>query len=350
MVRSITFDGKEGYIGARYTDEDKPEKPDKSSWKYKKFGERPGERVFDRDKYNSDMDRYKSEMETFKKVNGKYKVECSELLVGRTFEFSSDKINLIFGPNASGKSTVLKCIASHALCKDGFSEFIGPIDLSKNFGDDPNIDEYYNSLLKLVTKTAHTSSVVDWDGSPVYYHNFENRRSYGQIGDLQGSIIQNTGEEMLYIIGIGQNSNGETMFYQFSKLISLMSKNITYKELLEDPKKRYGLRKDGNDSWKVAYNAQERYYRSFPMAFSEDGKNTYLFDEIDKSMDILNVHALYKDILPDIIDRFGKQIIIISHSPVVLLDEIYKSDKYNFISMDEEYTEKCRNLLTTKNN
>ena len=129
-----------------------------------------------------------------------------------------------------------------------------------------------------------------------------------------------------------------------------MSKNITYKELLEDPKKRYGLRKDGNDSWKVAYNAQERYYRSFPMAFSEDGKNTYLFDEIDKSMDILNVHALYKDILPDIIDRFGKQIIIISHSPVVLLDEIYKSDKYNFISMDEEYTEKCRNLLTTKNN
>ena len=45
------------------------------------------------------------------------------------------------------------------------------------------------------------------------------------------------------------------------------------------------------------------------------------------------------------LDKYGTQIIIISHSPIVLRDDIFKSDKYNFISMDEEYTQKCKKLI-----
>ena len=123
-----------------------------------------------------------------------------------------------------------------------------------------------------------------------------------------------------------------------------MSKNITFEDILEIPKKKYP-NKDKDDVWSIVYKVQEEYYKSFPMSYDRNGQNTYLLDEIDKSMDILNINELYTNILPKLLDKYGKQIIIISHSPIVLRDEIFKSDKYNFISMDEEYTQKCKKLI-----
>lgn len=350
MIKSITFDGKKGYIGERYGNNDKPVKPKKNDWEYKEPGaDKPWEHVFNEEKYNADLEQYNAEMEFYKKHKGQYKVPCSKLLVGRKIEFSPDKINLIFGPNASGKTTVVKGMASHALCEDGFSKFVEVLDLTRDipFSKDANFDDYHKGLLNNIVSMAGTSSVIEWDGSPVYYHNFENRKSYGYFGELTGSIIQSNAEEMFYLMGKGKMSGGENMFYQFSKLAILMSKNVTYEELLAPYKKKYYVNRN-SDCWKMAYKVQEAYFKSFPMAFGKNGQNTYLFDEIDKSMDILNIYELYTNILPKLKQKFGKQIIIISHSPVVLKDEIFNSENYNIISMDEEYTKKCRELINGK--
>lgn len=344
MIKSLTFDGKSGYIGSKFTEEDKPIKPNKKDWRYQEIYPH---RKFNEEKYEKDMVRYKSEMDFYKKHVGKYKVSCSEILVGRTFTFESDKINLIFGPNASGKSTILKSIAAHAFCVDGFSKFLEPVDFSimdfkRDISENEKLNAYRDGLRKKVDYFYGTSSIIDWDGSPIYFHNFENRRSYGYIGELTGSIIDDVGEEMMYILERNNISSSQNMFYQFSKLSNLMSKNITFEDILEIPKKKYS--KD-NGIWSTFYKVQEEYYKSFPMSYDRNGQNTYLLDEIDKSMDILNINELYTNILPKLLDKYGKQIIIISHSPIVLRDEIIKSDKYNFISMDEEYTQKCKKLI-----
>jgi len=342
MIKSITFTGERGYIGERWTEKDKPAKPKKTDCRYRKYSFETHRDVVDDEKFNDDMERYKEEMKTYRKVKNQYKVSCSEILVGRKFEFASDKINLIFGPNASGKTTIIKGIAAHAFCKDGFSSFVRPIDFRIGFGEKRAPEKYTAELLNLI---GNTSSVVEWDGSPIYFHNFDNRPNYGSIGDLQGSIIENTAEELMYIMDKNQQSAGQTMFYQFHKLAGMMSRNVTYDDLLNKPYGKYG-KSDKDNPWRLAYDAQEAYYRSFPMAYNPNGQNTYLFDEIDKSMDILNIHALYASILPGMMKKYNKQIIIISHSPIVLSDEVYNSDKYNFISMDEEYTEKCRKILS----
>ena len=343
MIKSLTFDGKSGYIGSKFTEEDKPIKPNKKDWRYQ---DGYIHRNFNEEKYEKDMARYKSEMDFYKKHVGKYKVSCSEILVGRTFTFESDKINLIFGPNASGKSTILKSIAAHAFCEDGFSKFLEPFDFNVSWWKIPEsekLNAYRDCLRKRVDCFYGTSSIIEWDGSPIYFHNFENRRSYGNIGELTGSIIDDVGEEMMYILERGSISSSQNMFYQFSKLSNLMSKNITFEDILEIPKKKYS--KDKDDVWSIVYKVQEEYYKSFPMSYDRNGQNTYLLDEIDKSMDILNINELYTNILPKLLDKYGKQIIIISHSPIVLRDDIFKSDKYNFISMDEEYTQKCKKLI-----
>ena len=340
MIKSIVFDGEKGYIGEKYTTADKPEKPNKNDYRYSKYDEKH-KRILDEEKFSKSMEIYKEDMKFYKKHKDKYKVKCSELLIGRRFEFSSYKINLIFGPNASGKSTILKSIASHALCTDGFTSFQQPLDFRLGFDEDKSLESYKKNIAGIILRMSDTSSKVDWDGSPIYYHNFENRQNYGHIGDLTGSIIDNIGEEMMYIIGRNRNSSGQKMFYQFSKLMKFMSKTITYKEILE-PNRKY---LHSNECWKNCFLAQEEYFKSFPMAFDPNGQNTYLFDEIDKSMDILNINELYTNILPKLLDKYGKQIIIISHSPIVLRDEVFKSDRYNFISMDEEYTQKCKKLI-----
>ena len=344
MIKSLTFDGKSGYIGSKFTEEDKPIKPNKKDWRYQ---DGYIHRKFNEEKYEKDMTRYKSEMDFYKKHVGKYKVSCSEILVGRTFTFESDKINLIFGPNASGKSTILKSIAAHAFCVDGFSKLLEPVDFNVSWWKIPEsekLNAYRDCLRKRVDSFYGTSSIIEWDGSPIYFHNFENRRSYGSIGELTGSIIGSIGEEINYIMGRDRSSSSQNMFYQFSKLSKLMSKSITFEDILEAPKKKY-LNERVNENWSTAYKVQEEYYKSFPMSYDRNGQNTYLLDEIDKSMDILNVNELYTNVLPKMLDKYGTQIIIISHSPIVLRDEIFKSDKYNFISMDEEYTQKCKKLI-----
>ena len=341
MIKSIIFDGKEGYIGEKYDKSDKPEKPRKDDYRYSKYTE-DHRRVLDEEKYNADMERYKSEMSFYTKHKGEYKVQCSELLVGRTFEFTPDRINVIFGPNASGKSTILKAIAAQALCVDGFSGFHEPLEF-RNW--DSTLEGYEKALKDLIFKLCRTTSVVDWDGSPIYFHNFENRTNTGSFGDLTGSILNSVMDEANYILHKGRISAGQNMFFQLSKLFGIMSKTITYEDLLAEPRRRYGNSKTVNESWFNCFRAQENYYKSFPMAFDPNGQNTYLFDEVDKSMDILNVHQLYTKVFPDIIEKYRHQIIVISHSPVIMSNKVFNSKKYNIISMDEEYTKKCRKIF-----
>lgn len=341
MVKSITFTGESGYIGERYGESDKPVKPLRRDWRYTSYSLDEHKNVFNAEKFDADTRRYKAELKEYNKVKGKYKVPCSETLVGRRFEFTGDRINLIFGPNASGKSSILKAIAGHAFCEDGFSRFIEPLYFGLRIMNDVTPEMYADKLRDM---TAKTSNEIEWDGSPIYFHNFDNRRDTGSLGDLQGSILNGTADEVFYAMEKNRISAGQNMFFQLHRLAGTMSRTVTYGDILEEYSKY--AKCDENHPWRRAYEAQVAYYRSFPMSYDPNGQNTYLFDEIDKSMDILNIHALYTQVLPALAKKYAKQIIIISHSPVVLNDDVFKSGMYNFISMDEEYTEKCRKIMS----
>ncbi|WP_296864486.1 AAA family ATPase [uncultured Methanobrevibacter sp.] len=343
MVYRVELTGEHGYIGEKYTKDDKPKKPNKNDTRYVTgFGRN---RTFDDEKFQSDMKRYECELEFYNKHKNQYKVECSTSLIGRKFKFVDNKINIIFGPNCSGKTTLIKCIAAKALCEDGFSNFIEPVRLKIPMSEERTYSGYKKALFNVILSLAGTSSNVEWDGSPIYYHNFINRKNYGSLGDLTGSIISSLSEEISYIMNSDKISSGQNTFYQINKLAQIMSKNMTYDDILAPYKKRYGGN-GVNECWQTVYKVQEDYFKSFPMAFNTAGKNTYLFDEIDRAMDIVNTNILYTVVLPNIMKKYNKQIIVISHSPIVLTDAVYKGDDYNFISMDEEYTTKCRKIFT----
>jgi hypothetical protein len=191
------------------------------------------------------------------------------------------------------------------------------------------------------------SAIVDWDGTPVYYDNFTNRKSYGALGDLSGSVLgDDIVTEIKYIMSKDNFSQGQNSMYLMSRLINIARQRLSYKDIFSKYVNDDGTYKpmNVNNVWESAYKAQLDYY----MGFENSLKNlpcTFLFDELDKSFDIVNTFYLYNTVLPKLVETTGIQIIIISHSPIVLSKKVRNNEMYNIISIDKDYTEECIKLL-----
>lgn len=267
----------------------------------------------------------------------------------REFTFVPDKINVIFGPNASGKTTILKTIASHAMCgnrdgNDGYTSLTKYINSLDFFTWEVKTDDEYDKELRtVITKAAGNEAEVVWDGQPVYYENLAGRRTYNEVGNLVGGLIGSFAEEMLWHMNQKSTSAGQKTMYLISKLGSVLKKCPTSDTLIAENRSVYA--ESAEYSQKRA-DAILRYYQSH-LVKTDEPYPTLLLDEMDKSLDLLNVLALYSELLPAITEQFHVQLIVVSHSPVVLLDKIYNSDKYNIISMDEKYTKACLKQMKT---
>ena len=337
MIKSVFFpsDGT-GYIHDKPT---KPEKPIKGDYKYHKGGWRGLKygTEFDEESYNADMAEYKEGMKVYRKTKDKYLLPCAYNLIGKTFNFEDGKINILFGPNASGKTTILKAIAGKCIITDGFTKLLEPMDIrSKELGENATVDNIKMETERLSLNT----SVVEWTGNPVYYDNFSNRKNTGMLGCLTGSFLENTVDEACYILDKNRISSGQNTSYIFGKIAKIISRTKSLKSLVE--KQRWGEKM--NDTWESAYNSQLEYFSQFP-DYGKELPATVMFDEIDKSLDIETIWRLYTEYLPAFLEKWRNQFIMVSHSPIILSDEVCKSDKYNIISLDENYTESAKEIL-----
>lgn len=339
MIKSIKFNGEFGYIMNKIPEPICSVRGYDIKHYRDSFSEEEKELIAE----------YKKKMKIWKKRKDEFQnPHLVKNLLDRTFMFEQNKINLIFGPNASGKTTILKALAGNAGTKDGYSNpntLFCPIDFKTvNWDAEPTAADFRKKLNNLMGNSAD----IDWDGAPIYYDNFSNRKSYGAIGDMCGSVLGDSiVTEVIYNMGKDKISKGQDSLYLFNRICNIASQKTSYAEIFKKfidenghIKYSFGM----NDTWYNTYKIQLDYYLGHEKSF-ESAPSTFLFDELDKSMDILNVYTLYTEILPSLIEKTGIQIIIISHSPVVLSDKIRKSDKYNFISIDEDYTNKCIELL-----
>lgn len=178
MVKSLTFTGEYGYISEKI-----PE-PCCSVRGFYINRECP-----DWDRFNEEelqkIEKYKKEYAEWEKHKNDYNNPILvKNLLNRTFEFEPNKINLIFGQNASGKTTILKAIGGNAGTTDGYAKLLNPLGIH-DFGEKASLESFKRNL----TKTMGNSAIIEWDGTPIYYDNFANRNSYGSLGDLAGSVL-----------------------------------------------------------------------------------------------------------------------------------------------------------------
>lgn len=328
-IKSVKYPKKgTGYI---YNKLERPVKPDiYTRGRYKK----------DENRYKEEMDMYEKDMEYYKEHKGEYVLKCSTNLVGRKFIFDDKKVNIIFGPNGSGKSTIIKSIAGVALTTDGFSKVHEPLE----FRNWDSLESKYDPQ-NIVEDISQNTSIVEWEGNPIYYNNFEETLSNnrGYFGEIQGSLIDSLEDEIVYRLSVDKKTSaGEKSAYIFNKIIKIASSKKSLEEIIKPTIDSY---LKSNIAWATAGQNQLDYFKQFKN-FSVQSPITLLFDEVDKSLDISTVVNLYTYIFPLMAEKFGCQIITVSHNPLILSDKICgDKDKYNIISMDENYTKESINLV-----
>ena len=189
-----------------------------------------------------------------------------------------------------------------------------------------------------INRLMKNNAVVEWDGIPVYNDSFSNRKMTGWFGELTGSVLDSTLDEALWLTS--RRSLGEKSIAILCKMIPKLEKPFTLEECLSRVKKNY------NNIWEVYQKALVQRLKRFNSGFSGEPVNTFMFDEIDKSMSISNVVTLYTKILPSLVEKTGCQIIIVSHSPVIITEQVFNSRFYNIINVTEGYAEKCKSILS----
>lgn len=334
MLKSLTFTGGEGYI---------TETAYKTVLRkqYKGWTDEDVEADIKRRKENGEWLRhYVREDYYIERKAGKKNPHLIKNLLNRTFEFSGDKINILFGPNASGKTTIIKTIARYCLCgdnhaSDGFTNIakVEPLDYGFSWSEKP---DYTQEKLKNILDKKNPA-IIEWDGSPVYFENLDGRRQTGSIGDLAGSLLSQK-EEFLYLVNRSKMSQGQNSMFFINQLIKICD-NVPTRDDYNNNLERY----KNNKTWYDAVKNSLYYINSFG---DGDGKFTLLLDETDKSMDISNVLLFYKEFLPMLQKNFNVQIIIVSHSPLMLSNIIQDNDNYNFISIDNKYTKEMKKLFS----
>jgi AAA15 family ATPase/GTPase len=269
------------------------------------------------------------------------------------FKFEPDKVNVIFGPNGSGKTTILKTIAEHCMCgsqsdgNDGYTsltKYFRCVELFTWGEKDTSKEKEMERLVNLIQKKSGNEANVDWDGQAVYYENMAGRKTYNELGNLVGGLIESFAEEIVWHMEQKSSSAGQKTMYLISKLNNVLKKCPTPDQLHDENR---ALRaKSTRDYEEMRLDTILDYYMKYYVK-TDDPYPTLLLDEMDKSLDLLNVMALYSEVLPAIQKHFHVQIIVVRHSPVILLDKIFKSDRYNIVSMSEKYTRECRKELKT---
>ena len=268
-------------------------------------------------------------------------------LLGKKFVFEPHKINVIFGENAAGKSTIINTLAAYCQCGDADNldgwtniNFVKPLP-SHSFlsSSEENDEKYVQQVVEdNINRLMKNNAVVEWDGIPVYNDSFSNRKMTGWFGELTGSVLDSVLDEALWLTS--RRSLGEKSIAILCKMIPKLEKPFTLEKCLSRVKKNY------NNIWEVYQKALVQRLKRLNSGFSGEPVNTFMFDEIDKSMSISNVVTLYTKILPSLVEKTGCQIIIVSHSPVIITEQVYDSRFYNIINVTEGYAEECKSILS----
>lgn len=338
MIKSIKFPKKgTGYI---YTKPENPgEAPDKENFRYHKFNSKNFEHEFDEEKYEKEYKQWEEEKKYYDENKGKFTNPAAQFLIGKTFNFEPGKVNIIFGPNGCGKTTIIKALAGNAgIDGDGMTKPGDPLDVF-DFND---TGKDIKSVAKHIEFLKMNTAEVDWDGNIVYYNNFAHTLNKGNsyIGELEGTALSDFTAEITYRFSGSKTNAGRKAMWLLGNVLEYQNKGITLEKIF-DP---YLKNKKLNDAWSTSYKTQAEYFKQYEN-YNKEAPMTILFDEPEVNFDILTVWNLYSKVFPTICQTHGTQLITVSHSPIVMCDEIINNEYVNLISIDEEYTKQVKDLL-----
>lgn len=236
-------------------------------------------------------------------------------LKNRMFQFT-EGLNVLFGSNGCGKSTLMKCMKAYCCLQHGGWSSIS--DYNKlGAGGVGNFPFVYRAF----TPTGECDTHVEWDGTATFYNDSDMR-----IDDMSWffnkDILKQEGltteeEQMDYVAK--RPSSGQTRIKKLNKIFNIAKNPPEFTKTTPN-----------NNRFE---HMEVAYVNSLP----RNGKVTILLDEPEKSLSIPKQIELFK-----FLKEFQNdlQIVISTHSPFILFE-----DNINIIEMEDGYIQTCKDVI-----
>lgn len=194
-------------------------------------------------------------------------------------------VNIIFSPNGSGKSVLLKSI-SHYL------PVVAPEPAKyKGFGE-YSWDSYLSNAINPLE--------IEYDGGAVHlFENFSLQDTHGRFQSENANMMSAI-SEMLH-----KPSSGQKIIKYINKMMNL------------DTEVKLPSMSSGNDAWKQA----SRNFIDFYSQYKPSNRPTLLLDELDASLDPDKGLMYLDSVLSSLAVKF--QIICVSHNPLIPMFDWY---------------------------
>ncbi len=248
-------------------------------------------------------------------------------LQDKTFTFGPG-LTVLFGPNACGKSTLLKLCATYSSCgEDGWSAFSADYVRAKKKEQD---GWEFPRRFALLRRGVAEADVV-WDGTPTYIES--GTRPHEQEA-FERALATEDGMGEYMADNFSPRSAGQKSMVLLSRLRRRLDSppNLLDEKGMFCPEESRVLHVDKvNDCWSTPLKALQAYVRSLPRT----GPSTVLLDEPDMHLSIPNQRALWVQALPSLAKSF--QVVAASHSLFAL-----RAPGATIVDLVPGYAEECR--------
>lgn len=246
-----------------------------------------------------------------------------------TFEFQ-DGINVVYGPNGSGKTTILKTLAAYTGLDMQDKGFGGGAGWSRS----PNHNVYgtdkFNLLDILFSKApGKCRALIDWDGMPAFYNSATlsdtpTMTHLASSAEDSADGITDIGLQLAMITG--HQSEGELRKMKVGTVIQALAKAPTLSTKAQHKDDRV-----------------EKAYIDFVKKLPRDGPRTLLWDEPDRSLDAETQIDFWLKWIPRLVKKFNIQIIASSHSFVPPL--LAEAKTFNVVELHEGKIREMRSSM-----
>jgi len=220
-------------------------------------------------------------------------------------------VNIVVGPNGTGKSTIIKLISRSFFAEQGGISMVTQPSLSDAFG-------FGEKSIKW------SGYEITHDGGPVGHYDPD--KTYGMAYGMFDDDFFSDGVRSLQLRSVSRGQK------------TLANLNFIIKKVADADGIEFGLKKDSvNSLWVNRLELIEKFLEKDKTL--EPSQKTILLDEPERSLDLLNELSLVQWV-----QDMGKkyQLIIATHSPFLLF-----VPGVNIIETHRGYTKKIKNRIET---